>query len=380
MKKYKLSEVSKIVGGGTPSTKNKEFYSGGIPWITPKDLSNHFEVRINNGARSITHEGLKNSSATLLPKNSILFSSRAPIGYVAISSTELCTNQGFKTIVPDENLMCYKYCYYKMLKEVEKIISSATGTTFKEVSGKFMKNYEIDLPPLSKQKEIADILSSFDDKIENNNKIIDTLEEISSVLYNRWFVDFEFPDENGLPYKSSGGKMVPSELGMIPDGWEVKCLLEYSDVVTGKLNANAATKDGKYKFFTCSQKDFSIDTYNFDGDAIIIAGNGDFSVKYYSGKFDAYQRTYVLIPKNRLDRDILFVNIKKELNSITSSSRGSVIKFITKGMLENHKVIECNNNSIKEMFKTYNDKITILKSENSTLEKFRDILIEELIK
>jgi len=115
--KVKLSDLGNVVGGATPSTLNEEYYGGNIAWITPKDLSN-FEGRfISHGERNITKLGLKSCSTTLLPKNTVLFTSRAPIGYVAISSNELATNQGFKSIVPNDNTD-YLFLYY-LLKYIK---------------------------------------------------------------------------------------------------------------------------------------------------------------------------------------------------------------------------------------------------------------------
>ncbi|MCK9331344.1 MAG: restriction endonuclease subunit S, partial [Candidatus Cloacimonetes bacterium] len=132
--------------------------------------------------------------------------------------------------------------------------------------------------------------------------------------------------------------MVESELGLIPKGWEVKEQDEFFPVVTGKKNANVASDNGKYKFFTCSQQVFTTDDYSFEGEAILVAGNGDFNVKYYNGKFEAYQRTYVLIPNNPKIAGLLYFAIKNNLDDITKGHRGSVINFITKGHLANYKI------------------------------------------
>ena len=106
-----IGEIAEIIGGGTPSTKNEDNFGGDIPWITPKDLSDHNEMYISKGERSITKIGLENSSAKLLPANSILFTSRAPIGYVALAKNEITTNQGFKSLVlKDDNDP--KFFYY----------------------------------------------------------------------------------------------------------------------------------------------------------------------------------------------------------------------------------------------------------------------------
>jgi type I restriction enzyme S subunit len=177
-----LSDVGTIVGGGTPSTKNLEYWDGDIPWLTPKDLSTHTDVYISRGERNITESGLKGSSARLMPKGSVLFSSRAPIGYVAIAQNDICTNQGFKSIVPNEDTNS-EYLYYWLKHNKAKIENLGTGTTFKEVSGTVMKNLEIDLPDLETQQRIAETLSALDDKIATNNRANKVLEEMAQAIF-----------------------------------------------------------------------------------------------------------------------------------------------------------------------------------------------------
>ena len=179
-----LSDIGRIVGGATPSTKNPDFYDGDIVWITPKDLSGFEERKISKGARNITQEGYDSCSTSILPKGSILFSSRAPIGYVAIAGCELCTNQGFKSVVPDKTKIDEQFLYYALKFNAQKIESMASGTTFREVSGSVMKNVRIKCPKkLSDQKKIANILSCIDDKIEVNNKITNILWSLISLSY-----------------------------------------------------------------------------------------------------------------------------------------------------------------------------------------------------
>lgn len=218
----KIGDIGNVIGGGTPSTKEKIYYNGSIPWITPKDLSNYYSVFIEKGERNITKEGLDSSSATLMPAGAVLFSSRAPIGYVAIAKNEVSTNQGFKSIVCNENVANNIFVYYSLKYNAKKIESIASGSTFKEVSGTTLKNFEIVLPPLEEQEKIANTFYSLDQKIKLNHQINSTLEKISQTLFKHWFIDFEFPDENGNPYRSSGGRMIDSELGEIPEGWKVK--------------------------------------------------------------------------------------------------------------------------------------------------------------
>lgn len=174
--KCTLGDLGTVVGGATPSTKKVDNYEGGtIPWITPKDLAGYSNRYISRGERNITEIGLKSCSAQLMPQHTILFSSRAPIGYIAISECEVSTNQGFKSIVPNENTD-YMFLYYLLKYNKENIENLGSGTTFKEVSGKTMREVTVMVPKsIEEQRRISKILSLLDDKIENNMRINDNL-------------------------------------------------------------------------------------------------------------------------------------------------------------------------------------------------------------
>lgn len=170
-KQCTLADLGEIVGGATPSTKNESYYGGNIAWITPKDLSTFNGRFISRGERNITAAGLKNSSARLMPPHSVLFTSRAPIGYVAIAEKEVCTNQGFKSVVPNTETD-YLFLYYLLVHNRDRIENMGSGTTFKEVSGSVMKQIEVFVPSgKAEQRVIAETLGALDDKIENNSKI-----------------------------------------------------------------------------------------------------------------------------------------------------------------------------------------------------------------
>ena len=211
-KEYRLGEIGKVVGGATPSTKDASNYDGDISWITPKDLSVLTQRYIYRGERMITLKGYNSCSCKLLPKGSVLFSSRAPIGYVAIASKELCTNQGFKSILPFPNIVDSMFLYYLLVNNRKRIEGLGSGTTFKEVSLKVMQNVKVKIPSMNTQHKIASVLSSIDDKIELNRKINSNLEEQAKALFKSWFIDFE-------PFKD--GKFVDSEFGMIPERWNM---------------------------------------------------------------------------------------------------------------------------------------------------------------
>ncbi len=242
-KSYELGNIVSIYNGSTPSTTNEEFWNGDIIWVTPKDLSDQNQKYISEGERKITRKAL--SKNKLLPKGTILLSSRAPIGLLSISLTELVTNQGFKNIVVDEKLLNNEFLYYNLKLRKNELNNLGTGTTFKELSKSTLEKFKINLPDLSAQKSIAKILSDLDAKIELNNKINRELEAMAKTLYDYWFVQFDFPNADGKPYKSSGGKMVyNAELKReIPEGWEAGTLGKIAELIRGVTYDSSEIKD-----------------------------------------------------------------------------------------------------------------------------------------
>ena len=149
------------------------------------------------------------------------------------------------------------------------------------------------------------------------------MEEAAQRLYKEWFVDLCFPG-----YENT--KIVDG----VPEGWEKKKVGEVTPIKTGKKDANFGTDNGEYPFFTCAQEPIKAPSYSFDTSAVILAGNGDFNVKLYRGKFEAYQRTYVLEPDNADMLYLLYFCISENMNKLATGASGSTIKFLTKGMIE----------------------------------------------
>ena len=191
----KVEDFAEVVSGGTPSTDKPEFWNGDIAWITPKDLSDFKFRYIRRGERNISRKGLESSNAKLLPKGTVLLSSRAPVGYLAIAKNELSTNQGFQSLVPKENVIT-EYLYYLLKDNIEYLKSQASGTTFGELSKSTLKKLLFLLPPLPEQKAIAEVLSSIDDKIDLLHRQNKTLEEMAMTLFRKCFIE---PTKDELP-------------------------------------------------------------------------------------------------------------------------------------------------------------------------------------
>jgi type I restriction enzyme S subunit len=180
----KLGEIGEICSGGTPSTRDETNFDGNIPWVTPADLSNFEGIYIEKGKRNISEKGLSSSSAKLLPKNSVIFSSRAPIGYVAIASNPLTTNQGFKNIILKEEILP-EYIYYYLKKSKRLVESYASGTTFLEVSATRFSQIPVVIPPLETQQKIVSLL----EKAEETKKLRAQADELTQKLLQSVFLE-----------------------------------------------------------------------------------------------------------------------------------------------------------------------------------------------
>ena len=218
---------------------------------------------------------------------------------------------------------------------------------------------QVPLRSTLEQEKIANILGSLDEKIELNRRMNETLEQLGQALFRYYFVDN--PEAKN---------------------WKKRSLGEFFPVKTGKKDANFSTKDGKFPFFTCAQTISRAPSYSFDGSAILVAGNGDFNIKYYTGRFEAYQRTYVLIPHHEELLGFLYFLMKKDLSLITGGSRGSVIKFITKGIIENYRVELPDDNDLAAFAPIFSELLYLISHNNEqiqTLVALRDSLLPQLM-
>lgn len=246
----KIKEIGEVGGGSTPSTKIDEYWDGDIPWLTPKDLREFEYVYIYKGERNITEKAVKENSLKIFPKGTVLLTTRAPIGYVAIAGNPITTNQGFRNIISKKVISEYLYYYLRIMTDY--LVSLAGGSTFGELTGSTLKQISIPYPSLSEQSRIATVLSWFDELIENKKRQNEILEKMAMAIFKSWFVDFEpFKDEEFV-YNEELGKEIPK-------GWEVKRL---GEVVSSQYGYTASTKEtGKIKFLRIMDinKSFVID-------------------------------------------------------------------------------------------------------------------------
>ena len=379
-KKLKISDCAEVVCGGTPSTSKSEYWDGNISWITPKDLSNYNSVYISKGNRNISELGLNNSSAKLLPKNTILLTTRAPIGYIAIAKNELSTNQGFKSLIM-KNGNIPEFFYYLLKNNIEIIKNLGNGTTFMEVNSASLKNLELPIPPLEEQKKIASILSSLDDKIELNNRMNKILEETAQTIFKEWFINFNFPNEKGKPYKKSGGKMIESELGEIPESWKVGTIGDIANIVSGKR----PPKQSKIKNKECNIPIYGASSimgytnsilYN---EKILITGRVGTHGIIQRVKIPCWASDNTLIITSNV-YEYTYQNLKNVHFHLLN--RGSTQPLITQSDLKNIKIIIPNNNLISK-FELYARNLFNLHNMNNILNEklagIRDSILPKLM-
>ena len=321
---------------------------------------------------NLSKEVLPSRARRKVKKNSILYSMVRPnqshYGIVKDNIDNFLVSTGFAVIDVDTNKTCPAFIYYMLtqqkMTEHLQAIAEQSVSAYPSIKPSDIENLDIILPGLLQQQKIAKLLGALDDKIELNRQINTNLEQQAQAIFKSWFIDFE-------PF---GGTM--------PKDWNEYRLGDFLPVVTGKKNANISSEKGRYPFFSCSQAISWTDEYSFDANAILVAGNGDFNVKWYNGKFEAYQRTYVLIPTISRYTSWLYYAVKFHLSEITKAARGSVINFITKGNLEDFRFIgpkDINNFTLIDQFTAINSAIDNNIKEIYTLSSLRDSLLPKLM-
>ena len=374
----KISDIGTVVGGATPSTKKAENYEGGnIAWITPKDLSTFSGRYIKRGERNITEIGLKSCSTQLLPKNTVLFSSRAPIGYVAIAANEVCTNQGFKSGVPNENTDPL-FLFYLLKYNKDKIEGMGSGTTFKEVSGNTMKNIIVNVPAdKGVQEKIATILGSIDDKIEENEQINNNLEQQAQAIFENEFLSLQ----------------------SLPDGWKQASLIDIADYLNGlamqkyRPSANEigipvlkikelrqGCCDDNSEFCSPSIKS---DYIIHDGD-VIFSWSGSLLVDFWCGGICGLNQHLFKVSSSNYDKWFYYAWTKHHLDRFiaVAADKATTMGHIKRDELAKAEVLipnETDYNRIGALLQPIYDLIISNRIENKKLAETRDSLLPKLM-
>lgn len=368
-----IGELGIIITGNTPPRSNPKLYGNYTPFIKATDIS-ETEKYTYHPEEYYSEEGYNKYIKSLIPKGSTCVVTIGSIGKkMTMAHCDLFINQAMNAIIPNENFD-NEYVYYavKNILPNIKMLDSGTASGRENVSKSAFSKMQILIEDnIITQRRIAEILSHYDSLIENYQKQIKLLEESAQRLYKEWFVDLRFPGHENT-------KIVDG----VPEGWKKMCLKEVSHILTGKKDANFGDVGGEYLFFTCAKEPIRASSYSFDCDAVILAGNGDFNVKLYRGKFEAYQRTYVFSPFNSINLFLLFYSVNNSMQQLFMGASGSTIKFLTKQMLEQISILSPSSKIATQFYEVCDrnqKKVEILKRQIDILIEARDRLLPKLM-
>ena len=309
-KEIKLGDVFRTSSGSTPLSTEKSYYEGGvIPWINSGELASPYIYKTSN---YITQKGFENSSTELYPKDTVLVAMYgATAGKASLLKLEACTNQAICAILPNEDY-CPEFIKYNIDTLYEHLVGLSSGSARDNLSQAGLKELKLVLPKTKKEQEkLVSVLSLLDRKIELNRQINDNLEAMAKQLYDYWFVQFDFPNEEGKPYKSSGGAMVWNEKlkHQIPEGWEVKQLRDIIETNRGISYNTSSISGGGVPMINLA-------SFNVDGsykDAGLKSYNGNYTQEKILKPFDLVlcntQQTAIEFSKDIIGKAFLIPDI-----------------------------------------------------------------------
>lgn len=297
----RLEEICTINMGQSPDSSTYNEDGNGLPFFQ----GNADFGEIYPAVRMWCSEPTK-----IAREKDILISVRAPIGALNIANCECCIGRGLAALTVNEDICAQEYLWHALSGKVDELNSKGTGSTFKAINKKTLSETEIPLPPIDEQRKIAAILDKVSDLIAKRQQQLDKLDKAVKARFVEIFGDC-YTNPHNLPIEK----------------WN-----NIFSTTTGKLDSNAAVENGKYPFFTCSKETLRINTYAFDQEALLLAGNnaaGKYDVKYYCGKFNAYQRTYVLSLKHDWSYALFRFQLEDKLGYLEQQSLEGLTKYLT---------------------------------------------------
>ena len=402
MKKYKLGEIASFIGSGmTPLRSNENYWnSKDYPWLKTEQLG---EYQIFDTNEYISKVALEETNLKLFPKNTLsvaMYGEGKTRGNVSILAEQMTTNQACCNIIVDNKFANYKFVYYWLKNSYYKLRSLSSGIR-NNLNSEDIKKFEINLPSLPTQQKIAAVLSSLDDKLALNKKINAKLEAMAKRLYDYWFVQFDYPDKNGKPYKTSGGKMVWNEVlkRKIPEGWEVGNLYEIADYINGLACQNYRPQDEEIFLPVIKIKEMhegiTSDTEKvsatipekyiiFDGD-ILFSWSATLEVMIWTGgKGGLNQHIFKVVPKSYFTKEYVFQQLSSYIVNFQkmAEARKTTMGHITSDHINQSRIVippkEVINAFSEKTLPIFNYQLTIQK-EIQKLTDLRDRLLPLLM-
>ena len=407
MRKVSIGDIGDVVTGKTPRTEIKDNFGNDFLFITPNDLANGFPIRVTE--RCLSNKGLEEVSNNSIDGISVVVDCiGSDLGNVALVDTKCVTNQQINAVTNFKEQVNPYYVYFWFKNKKAYLQKIAGGTSVPIVNKTLFSNIKIKLPEKTIQDEIANKLLSFENKISLNNQLIDYLEEYAQLLFHKWFVDFNFPDEEGKPYKDNGGEMYEVDGKkvdgkMIPVGWSRIKLGEIVSLKNG-LNYNANREEepnAKIISVKHLNNNFILNDYVADDFYLEEQADDDFLIRRYDtiiarsaspgesaislSDLDVYYSGFSIRmrPISEEYRYYVFFNSIRLKKMITSNADGTIIKNITQQSLNNFKSVISDKIVLEQFNKVIEPillKIELLQQENQLLEETRDLLIKKLIK
>ena len=383
MSKLKLTDIGTLSRGKSKHRprNDKILYGGKYPFVQTSDIKNANHI-LRTYEQTYNEVGLKQSK--LWSKNTICITIAANIADSAILGFDACFPDSVIGLTVNDKIANYHYIEY-LLQYYKRIIQNqSNGTSQENINLETFEQVYFDIPHLNVQNNISNILYSIDKKIDINNKISTELEKLAKTLYEYWFVQFDFPDENERPYKSSNGKMVYNEKikRNIPDGWDVK---QIGDIILeqdkSSIQVNQVANTGLYPFFTSGNDVLIHEEYLVDGAYCYLSTGGNASVKYYYGKASYSTDTWCISAGNYSFYLYNYLNsIKSQMDKLYFAGTG--LKHLQKDTFKNSYIVvppatymEKYNNFVCSGYKMVSDNYL----ENQKLTKLRDWLLPMLM-
>lgn len=381
-----LEEIcKKVQSGGTPRTSNSEYYNGEIPWVKTKEVN---FCKIYDTEIKITELGLKNSSAKLIPENSILiamYGNGDTAGRCAINKIPLATNQACCNFTFDEEKANPYFMYYKISSHYRDFVHLKSGGAQLNLNGKRLKEFQVEIPPLTVQQNIASILSAYDDLMENNVKRIKLLEEAAQHLYKEWFINFRFPGSEKKPIDKKSN---------LPEGWEKKPLKETCNLTMGqspKSEFYNEKKDGlPFHQGVTGYRDRFVKHSTYCTKETRIAEAGDIlcSVRAPVGRLNISPDKIIIgrglsAIKNKSNfQSFQYYQLKSHFFQEDMIGGGAIFNSVTKKVLESQELLVPNKTIIENFEKIVSPMDKQIKSlvlQNDSLKEARDLLLPRLM-
>ena len=399
-----LTNLARLETGHTPSRRHPGYWDGDIPWIGIKDAAEHHGRDLFETVQYVTQEGIDNSAARVLPTGTVCLSRTASIGYITRMGVPMATSQDFVNWVCGPNLNS-RLLLYLLLSEVDSLSRFAYGTTHQTIYFPEVKAFHVCVPPLAEQRAIAGVLGSLDDKIEQNRRTARALERLARAIFRAWFVDFEpmkakaagaasFPSMPQLVFDALPTRFVDSEIGPVPEGWEVKTISESILLTMGQSPPSEFyNESGEGLPFHQGVTDYGFRfpthrVYCTTGGRIAEPEDVLLSVRAPVGRINVADRRLVLGRglaglRHRSDRQsFLRQQICHVFAEEDAIGDGTIYKAVTKRFLEQMPLLSPSKQAqeaFENLARPLDDLIAMCEGESRKLAEIRDLLLPRLL-